>query len=184
MPLLAPVTATTVSDVMSAMTGTTAICASLFRSAAGVRARRLDPFAGYLMLNFGLSLAVGVATSDARLLLAGNTLVNGIGGIFFLGSCAIGKPLTKVIAERVCPVGDEDEPGEAEFKHRVHILLSAMWGIGMVLHLIVIFTLPVDVANAVGTAMSLVLMAIFITATVAVVRRARARWEQRSPAQG
>jgi hypothetical protein len=26
-----------------------------------VRARRLDPFAGYLMLNFGLSLAVGVA---------------------------------------------------------------------------------------------------------------------------
>ena len=136
------------------------------------------------MLNFGLSLAVGVATSDARLLLAGNTLVNGIGGIFFLGSCAIGKPLTKVIAERVCPVGDEDEPGEAEFKHRVHILLSAMWGIGMVLHLIVIFTLPVDVANAVGTAMSLVLTALFITATVAVVRRARARWEQRSPAQG
>ena len=66
----------------------------------------------------------------------------------------------------------------------MHILLSAMWGIGMVLHLIVIFTLPVDVANAVGTAMSLVLMAIFITATVAVVRRARARWEQRSPAQG
>ena len=45
--------------------------------------------------DFGLSLAVGVATSDARLLLAGNTLVNGIGGLFFLGSCAIGKPLTK-----------------------------------------------------------------------------------------
>jgi len=140
------------------------------------------------MLNFGLSLAVGVATSDARLLLAGNTLVNGIGGLFFLGSCAIGKPLTNVIAERVRPDGDEDEPGEAEFKRRVHILLSAMWGIGllieMVLHLIVIFTLPVDVANAVGTAMSLALTALFIMATVVVARRARVRWEQRSPSQG
>jgi hypothetical protein len=113
-----------------------------------VKARRLDPFAGYL----------------------------------------IGKPLTKVIAERVRPDGDEDEPGETEFKRRLHILLSAMWGIGlligMVLQLIVIFTLPVDVVNAVGTAMSLVLTALFIVATVVVARRARARWEQRSPSQG
>src|SRR5262249_6023058 len=136
----------------------------------------------------GLSLAVGVATSNARLLLAGNTLVNGVGGLFFLGSCLIGKPLTKVVAERVRPEGDEDEPGEAEFKQRVHILLSAMWGVGllvgMFLHLIVIFTLPVDVANAAGTAMSLVLTALFILATVVVVRKARARWEQRSPSQG
>jgi len=94
-----------------------------------VPARRLDPFARYLMLNFGLSLAVGVGTSDARLLLAGNTLVNGIGGLFFLVSCAIGKPLTKVIAERVRPDGDEDEPGEAEFKRRVHILLIGDVGV-------------------------------------------------------
>ncbi|GAB5899210.1 hypothetical protein OKHIL_50190 [Mycolicibacterium mageritense] len=58
-----------------------------------VRARRLDPFAGYLMLNFGLSLAVGLATSDARMLMAGNTLVGGIGALIFLGSCVIGRPL-------------------------------------------------------------------------------------------
>ena len=70
----------------------------------------------------------------------------------------------------------------------MHILLSAMSGIGlligMVLYLIVIFTLPVDVANAVGTATSLVLTARFIMATVVVASRARARWEQRSPSQG
>ena len=94
----------------------------------------------------------------------------------------------KVIAERVRPDGDEDEPGEAEFKRLVHILLWAMSGIGlligMVLHLIVVFTLPVDVANAAGTAMSLVLTALFVMATVVVTSRARARWEQRSPSQG
>jgi hypothetical protein len=44
----------------------------------------------------------------------------------------------------------------------------------MVLHLIGIFTLPVDGANAAGTAMSLVVVA----------RKAQARWEQRSLSQG
>ena len=68
-----------------------------------VKARRLDPFAGYLMLNFGLSLAVGLATADARMLMAGDTLVGGIGALVFLGSCDIGKPLTQVDAERARP---------------------------------------------------------------------------------
>lgn len=57
-----------------------------------IKARRLDPFAGYLMLNFGLSLAVGLATSNARMLMVGDTLVGGIGALIFLGSCIIGKP--------------------------------------------------------------------------------------------
>src|SRR5882757_9922693 len=55
-----------------------------------VKSRRLDPFAIYLLLTFGLSLAVGLATSDARLILVGNTFVNGLGGLFFLGSCFVG----------------------------------------------------------------------------------------------
>src|SRR4051794_36308722 len=58
-----------------------------------VKARRLDPFAAYLMLNFGLSLAVGLATSDARMLMVGETFVGGIGALIFLGSCVIGTPL-------------------------------------------------------------------------------------------
>ena len=65
-----------------------------------VKARRLDPFACYLLLTFGLSLAVALATTDPKLILAGNTLVNGIGGLLFLGSCVIGTPLTQVVAER------------------------------------------------------------------------------------
>ena len=31
-----------------------------------VKSRRLDPFAGYLLLTFGLSLAVGLATTDPK----------------------------------------------------------------------------------------------------------------------
>lgn len=149
-----------------------------------VRARRLDPFAGYLMLNFGLSLAVGLATSDARMLMAGNTLVGGIGALIFLGSCVIGRPLTQVVAERVQPESDTPEPGAREFRHRVHIQLSAMWGIGLLVGMLVslalIFGLSVDVANAVNTVVSLALTAALMVATFMVAKRARAAWELRA----
>ena len=160
-----------------------------------VRARRLDPFAGFLMLNFGLSLAVGLATSDARLLLAGNTLVSGIGGLLFLLSCVVGRPLTQVVAARVETPDEEPDPAAAAYRRRVHVLLSAMWGvgllIGMVVHLVVVFSVSVDVANAVTTVISIVWMAVLVVATVAIGTRAKARWarlheprEQRSVHQG
>jgi uncharacterized membrane protein len=145
-----------------------------------IRARRLDPFAAYLLLTFGLSLAVGLATTDPKLLLAGNTLVNGMGGLVFLGSCVIGTPLTQVVAERVRPADDQPEPDEERAHRRVHVLLSAMWGTGLLLEvavrLVVISRLSVDAANGVTTAISLSTTGLLILATIVVTRRARARW--------
>lgn len=153
-----------------------------------IRARRLDPFAGYLMLNFGLSLAVGIATSNARMLMAGDTLVGGIGALVFLGSCVIGKPLTQMVSERVQRDDDPPEPGEEAFVHRVHVLLSAMWGIGlllgMLISLAIIFSLSIDVAKGVNTVVSLSLIAVLMAATFWIGHRARNKWEQRSAAQG
>ncbi|WP_232006204.1 VC0807 family protein [Mycobacterium sp. 852013-50091_SCH5140682] len=147
-----------------------------------IKARRLDPFAGYLMLNFGLSLAVGLATSDARMLMVGNTLVGGIGAVLFLGSCFIGTPLTQIVAERVRVISDENpEPGEAEFKRRVNVSLSAMWGIGLLIgtliSLVIIFSLSVDVANGVNTIVSLAFTALLMVVTIVMAKRARARWD-------
>ena len=160
-----------------------------------IRARRLDPFAGFMMLNFGLSLAVGLATSDARTLLAGNTLVSGIGGLIFLGSCAVERPLTQVVAARFAREDAAPQPGERAYRRRTHVLLSAMWGVGLLvgtgLHLLVIFTTPVDVANAVTTVLSIVTTTVLFLATFAIGKRARDRWdclhghrEQRSFPQG
>ncbi|RUP29787.1 MAG: hypothetical protein EKK51_19005 [Mycolicibacterium sp.] len=148
-----------------------------------IRTRRLDPFAGYLMLNFGLSLAVGLSTSDARLLLAGTTLVGGIGGLVFLGSCVLGTPLTQVVSERV-QTGEQDTSAAAvAYRRRVHILLSAMWGAGLIVgtgvQLALIFATSVDVANALASAFSLATTGVLMTATFIVGKRARARWEER-----
>jgi hypothetical protein len=169
-----------VSEYVALLTAT--VLAGIKVSYDAIKARRLDPFAGYLMLNFGLSLAVGLATSDARMLMVGNTLVGGIGAVVFLGSCFIGTPLTQIVAERVRVISEENpDPGEAEFKRRVNVSLSAMWGIGLLLgtliSLAIIFWLSVDVANGVNTVVSLAFTAALMVVTVVMAKRARAKWD-------
>lgn len=174
-----------VSEYLALLTAT--VLAGIKVGYDAIRARRLDPFAGYLMLNFGLSLAVGLATHDARMLMVGDTLVGGVGALVFLGSCVIGKPLTQVVAERVQLDDDSPEPGEAAFKHRVHVLLSAIWGVGLLIGMFVslgiIFSFSVDVGKGVNTAVSLAVTGVLILVTIVVAKRARARWEQRSTTQ-
>lgn len=132
------------------------------------------------MLNFGLSLAVGLSTSDARLLLAGTTLVGGIGGLIFLGSCVVGTPLTQVIAERVQTGEQDTDPPTVAYRRRVQILLSAMWGVGLIIgtgvQVAIIFAASVDVANAVTTVFSLATTAVLLAATFVIGTRARRRW--------
>jgi uncharacterized membrane protein len=153
-----------------------------------VKARRLDPFACYLLLTFGLSLAVALATSDPRLILAGNTMVNGIGGLLFLGSCVVGTPLTQVVAERFKPTDEEPDPDADAYRRRAHISLSAMWGIGLIVEvgvrLVVISRVSVDVANGLLSAISWGTVGLLIAATILVGRRLGARWEQRTARQG
>ncbi|MEH3135765.1 MAG: hypothetical protein PGN30_12285 [Mycolicibacterium neoaurum] len=170
-----------VSEYLALLTATLLAGAKVGYDA--VRARRLDPFAGYLMLNFGLSLAVGLATSDARMLMVGDTLVGGIGALIFLGSCVIGKPLTQVVAERVQPddAPESVDAGAAAFRRHIHVLLSAIWGVGLLvgagLSLCVIYSFSVDVGKGLNTAVSLIVIAVLTLLTVVIAKRARARWQ-------
>jgi uncharacterized membrane protein len=146
-----------------------------------VKSRRLDPFAGYLLLTFGLSLAVGLSTTDPKMILVGNTFVNGLGGLIFLGSCFLGTPLTQVVGERFGKPDDEEEPADARRRRRVHIQLSAMWGIGLLvevaIRLVVIANMSVDAANGVNSAITLPVIGLLVLATVIVGRRSAAAAE-------
>jgi uncharacterized membrane protein len=140
-----------------------------------VKSRRLDPFAGYLLLTFGLSLAVGLATTDPKMILIGNTFVNGLGGLIFLGSCFIGTPLTQVVGERF---RSADEAAPDPRVRRIHVLLSAMWGVGLLvevaIRLVVIANLSVDAANGVNSAITLPVIGFLVLATIVVIRRTSA----------
>jgi hypothetical protein len=116
-----------------------------------VKARRLDPYAGYLTLMFGLTLAVALVTTNPQLILAGQTLVGGTAAVIFLASCALGKPMTQFIAARFMP--DAATPGYrmSSGLHSLHIQLTVIVGVGSLIQvailLAIIFTLPFDVAN-------------------------------------
>ena len=141
-----------------------------------IRSRSLDPFALYLLLTFGLSLAVGLSTTDPKMILVGNTAVNGLGGLIFLGSCVIGTPLTQVVGDRFQTPGAPD-PGDVRRRRRIHVQLSAMWGIGLLIEvavrLVVIANVSVDVANGVNSAITLPIIGLLVLATAIVTRRAQ-----------
>ena len=128
-----------------------------------VKARQLDPYSGYLMLMFGLTLAVALVTTDPRLVLAGQTLVGGAAAAVFLASCLVGKPMTQFLAARFMPAATEHTPAVA--LHALHIRLSAVVGVGLVIQVAIllgiIFTFPFDVANGlVNVVGSIVVLAI------------------------
>ena len=140
-----------------------------------VKARRLDPYAGYIMLMFGLTLAVALVTTDPRLILAGQTLVGGTAAVIFLASCALGKPMTRFIAERFMP--DAATPGNRmpEALHSLHTHLTVIVGVGaliqVAIQLVFIFTLPFDVANGLVNLVSYAAIAVIGAPVLMMIRR-------------
>lgn len=64
----------------------------------------------------------------------------------------------------------------------MHILLSAMWGVGllrgMLVGVVIIFSLSVDVGTGVNTVVSLTPIGLLVPATVTVTEKAKFRREQ------
>ena len=138
-----------------------------------VRARQLDPYSGYLMLMFGLTLAVALVTTDPRLVLAGQTLVGGVAAAVFLASCAIGKPMTQFVAARFMPATTDHTPTAA--LHALHVRLSAVVGVGLTIQVAIllgiIFTFPFDVANGLVNVVGSVIVVAIGAVVALMVRR-------------
>lgn len=138
-----------------------------------VKARQLDPYSGYLMLMFGLTLAVALVTTDPRLVLAGQTLVGGVAAAVFLASCVLGKPMTHFVAARFMPAATAHTPNAA--LHALHIRMSAVVGVGLLIQVAVllgiIFMFPFDVANGLVNVVGSVVVLVIGAVVALMVRR-------------
>ncbi|OKH80047.1 hypothetical protein EB75_21560 [Mycobacterium sp. ST-F2] len=138
-----------------------------------VKARQLDPYSGYLMLMFGLTLAVALVTTDPQLVLAGQTLVGAVAAGVFLASCVIGKPMTQFVAARFMPA--ETASTATAALHALHVRLSAVVGVGLVIQVAVllgiIFTFPFDVANGLVNVVGSVIVLAIGAVVALMVRR-------------
>jgi hypothetical protein len=155
----------------------TALLRMLF---VAVRARKLDVFAAIMAAVFAVGLATSLITGDPRFLLVKESFGTGTVGVLFLGSCFVGRPLVFFAAKRMAPGREEEwEHNWATLPgfRRVFVLMSAVWGCGLLLEALVriplVFLLPVDVMVALSNVLLLVAMALLAAWTGWYARRFR-----------
>jgi hypothetical protein len=164
------------SDYVSLLAGTVASALRLIWVA--VRDRRVDAFAMFLMVLFGVGLALTFVTGDARFVLVKDSLTSFLAGLFFIGSCALGRPLTYYAAQRFA-----GPAGAAELRvrfvnpavRRRYYVSSLVWGGGLLaeslLRIPLVLALPIDVAVGASTVLMIVAYALLIGWTIRFAKR-------------
>jgi hypothetical protein len=73
------------------------------------------------------------------------------------------------------PEDADSTTGETKRIRRIHVRLSALWGVGLLvevaIRLVVIANLSVDLANGVNSAITIPVIGVLVLATVVVTRR-------------
>lgn len=154
-----------------------------------LRRRRIDGV-GILVLGFiAVGLASSLITGSARLALAKESLFTGVLGLVYLASLLAPRPLTFYFGRRFR--AGEDPRAIAHWNglwryasfRRANRVMSVTWGVVLMLEAVVrvvlVYTLPISLMQAIGSPMALVVIACLVAWTVRygkrVERRARSR---------
>lgn len=117
-----------------------------------LRDRRFDGFAALMAAMFGIGLVLTLATGDPRVILAKDSVVTGVLGLTFLGSCVVGRPLMHALARRMLPPerqAEADARLDTDPRYRSRLVtMSAVWGVILLaealVRVVLVYTLPVD----------------------------------------
>lgn len=153
---------------------------------------RFDVFAAFMTVVFGVGLALGFLTGDAKFLLVKESFGSIVAGLLLLGSCVFGRPLVFHAARRLVARSPEaDAAWEQRWRtvpqfRRAFGLMSAVWGAGLLaealMRIALVFVLPTDVMVGVSSAMFVAAMVALSLWNGAYARRLAAR-AQRHDAQ-
>jgi hypothetical protein len=124
----------------------------------GIRQRRFDAIACFLMFANAVTLAVAVFARSPVAVMVGEKLPGVVFLAFVLGTLALGKPMTEAFVKWLRPQWVHDEitqagrtAHDAQTYHRTHMRLTTCIAVAQTVHLaaacIVILRLPVDVAQ-------------------------------------
>lgn len=164
------------SEYVALLAGTVASAGRLLWVA--VRDRRVEPFAMFLMVLFGVGLGLTFITGDARFVLVKDSMTSFLAGLFFLGSCALHRPLTYYAAQRFAgPAGGDAV--RAKFAdpaiRRRFYLTSLVWGGGLLteslMRIPLVFLLPIDAAVGASNVLMVLTYTVLITWTVRLTKR-------------
>lgn len=172
------------SDVVALLTGTAV--SGVVMIAEAVRARRLDPFAAFMVGAFGIGLIGLLFTGDARFLIVKDSFSTLAIGAAFLVSMVIGKPLTFLAARNM--VGGGNRVIEQQFELRYSTepgmratmkRMSAMWGVGLltegVVRIVLAYMLPISTMVWLSTVLMVATVGCLILVTKRMVAAAQRR---------
>ena len=120
-----------------------------------IKRREVDAFSIFMIITFGVGLALSLLTGSARFLVAKDAISTGISGLIFLGTLIAGKPMMFYLSQRFAAPTAAERTGwhqrwaeAAAFRSHFR-RLTLVWGIGFLLEaglkLILVLTLPVPV---------------------------------------
>ncbi|MET9244180.1 VC0807 family protein [Nonomuraea sp. NPDC003709] len=129
----------------------------------GIRERRLDGFAAFMCLIFGLGLALAFLTGDERFMLAVKSATTGVMAVVLVATCAAGHPAAYGMAKRfgaddAATAARWDVLYEADPKfRRVYMVMTLTWAAALVTESVVriplIYLLPVDIMAGLSSAL-------------------------------
>lgn len=146
-----------------------------------LRDRRFDGFAALLAVMFGIGLALTLATGDPRVILAKDSVITGVLGAAFLGSCAVGRPLMYALTRRMLPPerqAEADRRLETDPVYRSRLVtLSVVWGAILLaeaaVRVVLLYVLPVDVMFGLSHVLQFAAIGLAVLWSMVYGRRAR-----------
>lgn len=149
---------------------------------SAARERSLNPFAGLMLVVFGVGVVLSLVSGDPRFLLLKDSITTGILGLAFLVTTVRGRPLTLVVTQALVPARRAALTEAYRTDSRVrrgHRTSSVIWGVGLLVEAAVrvplVYLLPVPVMVGVSTAMMVTAVAVLMVGNIWYVRRLRAR---------
>ncbi|WP_198036978.1 VC0807 family protein [Nocardia sp. BMG51109] len=150
-----------------------------------VRARKIEGFAGFMCVGFLIGTVLALVTGSDRFLLLKDSATTALIGLFFLGSCFVGKPFIFHAAKRFRAAGStEHEEWDRKWHElpgfrRTFRMLTAVWAVAFVVEAMVrvplIFLLPIDAAAAASAALMPIMLVGLLTWTLRRGRQAEQR---------
>lgn len=163
------------ADAVVALT-TGGLAAGLRGVVRGVRDRRLAAFPLMMTALLGISVLLTFLTGDARLMLAKTAVTPVVGGLYGLASHLVGRTVLYEVITPFATGGDPDRAAawdtawhrEPAVRRRIR-LLNLLWGVGFVaagvVRLVIVYTVPLDLAVVVSQLPMLAALAVLALVT-------------------
>jgi hypothetical protein len=152
-----------------------------------VRKRHLSVLGLFAFAGIGTKVASALLFHDPHLVLISDSLLSGVIGLLLLGSVLIGKPVTVMLMTNMYATSPEQcaqmkQRLQASGAHRHVLLLTAMWGMGLlllpVISVLLTYTLPIATVVLIRPVIDYGMIAALAAGTLAYGLVIRKRWRR------